>query len=226
MRINSNWIHILKVYFSLLHYFRTEYQCSSQCCINMIPYFVFFTYLTNFLDRINITLDCCSHCCIYQHTNIVLLHLFLNRLFQLLRNHSTTSVSFYVNNILLANTTKNSSFFHWIMRSLWGKYFERLSSITFSFTIGLDCISWSCYRHKISKWSTGCKYPINTFPFQKIFEKIIYLIFHDSKAWCKLISVHRSIYCRWDHGTKNRKLIKTAKKCIMVMRMVRFSLLI
>lgn len=123
MRINGYWIDIIKIYFSFNHNLRTKYECSSKSSINMKPYFVFFTNFSYQINWVNTTLNSCSHCSVYKHANIVFMHLFLNTFFKLFRNHSSTLICFYINQIILSNSTEMSSFFHWIMRSLRSKDF-------------------------------------------------------------------------------------------------------
>ncbi len=165
MRIDCNRINFSKNILHSLHQLGTEYDCSTQSCINMKPYFVLSTNLSNLFYWIDITLNCSPHCCIYKHTNVAFLQLFLNTSIKLLRNHSTTLICFYINDIIFSNTTKMSSFFHWVMRCLWCEYFQWFISITFGLRTMIEIEPGSCNGHEVSKGSTWSEDCVNILPF-------------------------------------------------------------
>ena len=177
----------------------------------MKPNFVFFANFSNLIDGVNGSLNCGSHGCIDQHANIVFFDLFLNTFLQFRGYHSSWWISLDIDKVILADSTKVSSFFHWIMRGFRGEYFKGLISITFGLGTGFYCIPWGCDGHKIGKRAAWCKYPVKILPFKKPFHQVINFEFHERETGCQLISINRAIDSGAHHGAKNRVLIEATK---------------
>ena len=118
------------------------------------------------------------------------------------------------------------SFFHRIMWSLWGEYFQRLRSISFCFWTGINCVSGSCDCHKIGKRTSGSKYSVKVSPLQEVLHQVIDFKFHQGETWSEFICIDRSVDSRCHHCSEDRILIKSTKQCVMKMRMVWFGLLV
>ena len=199
MRIDSDWIYVFKHVLSAFHQFLAENYRPTQGCVHVEPYFVLFADFSYLCNWINISLNCCPHCCVYQHANVVFSQLCLDCFVEFVRDHSTVFVCFDVDDVFLSDSAKMRSLFHRIVRSFRGEYLQRLASVSFRLRTGLSGIPRRRYRHKIGKRPSWRENPINTLPSKNLLEQIIHFILHQSETRRKFIGIHWPIDRRRHH---------------------------
>lgn len=169
MWVDRNRVNVGEHILPSLHQSGAENESPSQGCIDMEPDFIFFADFSDLFYRINASLDCGPHRRIDQHADIVGLQLLLDAKLELGRNHSAAFVSFYIDDIILSDTTEMGTFFHRVVRGFGSKDFQGFVAVTLRFKGWTDGVPRSGDRHEVGEGTPRREGPLNTLPVQEFF---------------------------------------------------------